>query len=66
MKERNQMAISRIFKELPRIVTFIIVNEIVNVNTKTAPYKAFQDLLPDNRGNVPEHRKNPGKRKKTG
>ena len=41
MKERNLLAISRIFKELPRIVTFIIVNGFVNVNTKTAPYKAF-------------------------
>lgn len=41
MKERNLLAISRIFKELPRIVAFIIVNEIANVNTKTAPYKVF-------------------------
>ena len=41
MKERNLLAISRIFKELPRIVTCIIANEIVNVNTKTALYKAF-------------------------
>lgn len=41
MKERNQMAISRIFKELPRIVTTIIVNAFVNVNTETAPFKAF-------------------------
>ena len=42
MKERNLKPLSnRIFKELPRIVTIIIVNAFVNVNTETAPYKRF-------------------------
>lgn len=41
LNERKEPLSNRIFKELPRIVTIIIVNAFANVNTETAPYKRF-------------------------